>query len=147
LVIDFFLNSNYPSLPQSDLLGASARELAAKQRTIEELRGEMERMEGQILAQRGQLQGVRGELEEGQREERHFDGENERLARLVEMRRGRGKGGELASGTFRPSVSSNSIRSATPKGLLAILIVKSTGRMDHSYLLSICCYLILPGVP
>ena len=103
---------------------ASARELAAKQRTIEELRGEMERMEGQILAQRGQLQGVRGELEEGQREERHFEGENERLARLVEMRR-RGKGGELASGTFRPSVSSNSIRSATPKGLLAILVVKS----------------------
>lgn len=75
------------------------------------------------------MQGVKHELEASKTNETNFYKENDRLAQLIDLKRPShmkantsfGQSAELANAAaahvaFKPSLSSNNIRSATPKG-------------------------------
>jgi len=113
------------------------KELQQKQMTIQQLRDEMEKMEIQISTARTQINSVKTELEASKSNEMSFYQENDRLQSQIDLKRPQannyngsmrhdnsfGQSMELANAytnnavaAFKPSLSTNNIRSATPKG-------------------------------
>ena len=133
-----YLNEKQHSLkidtPFAEEYRNDSAQLKEKQLIINQLKADMERMESQINTTRSQLAIIKSELDDSKTSENDIQNENNRLESLLDMKRpqsyssnsssfqGNQTNTNSTSNTvmFRNSLSTNNIRSATPKGMVLL---------------------------